>query len=103
MCPAVSQCQRRAAHTLWCGQSIVAGVTIDLQDALEARQDVHRMAAMASGCIGEDDSGRIAATPPTIIARHRPEVAGFGLARLGVEHRCPGLVHEQATRSFEVD
>lgn len=71
MCPALSQCQRRAAHALWFGQGVIAGVPVDLQDALEARQDVHRMAAMTTGRIGEDDGGRIAATPPTIIAGHR--------------------------------
>jgi hypothetical protein len=61
------------------------------------------MAAMAPGCIGEDDGGRIAATPATFVAWDGPSVAGFGLARLGVEKRCPGIVHEQTAGQFEVD
>ena len=57
------------------------------------------MAAMATWRISEDDGGRIAATPTAVVAGQHPEVAGFGLACLGVEHGCPGLVHEQAAGS----
>ena len=61
MRPATGQRQGLAAHAPGFGQCIIAGVAVrrassppdclltllTLQDALEARQDVHRMAAMA--------------------------------------------------------
>jgi hypothetical protein len=103
MCPAIGQRQGHAAHALWFGQGVIAGISIDLKNDLEACQDVHRMAAVAPRRIGEDDGWRIASTPTAIIAGHRPKVAGFGFTCLGIEDRRSGLVHEQAAGPFEVD
>ena len=66
------QLQGPALGTPTIGKTVITLVAVDLQNALEARQDVHRMAAMTTGRIGEDDGGRIAATPPTIIAGLEP-------------------------------
>lgn len=73
MRPAIGELQRRATHALWFGQCVIAGISVNLQDAVEAGQNVHRMAAVAPGGIGEDDGGRIGTTPAAIIAGQRPE------------------------------
>ena len=103
MRPAMGQRQRRNAHAPVFGQGVISRVAIDLQDSVEARQDVHRMAAMAPGRIGEDNGGRITAAPTAVVAGQRPEVTGFGFAGTGVQHRGAGLVHEEPGRAFEVD
>ena len=64
----------------------------DLQDAIEASHDVHRMAATAPGRIGKNDRRGIIAIPATIISGQRPEVAGVGFARPGIKHRGAGLI-----------
>lgn len=97
MRPAIGKLEGLSTHALGFGQCIIAGIAINLQDAVKASQNVHRMAAMAPGGIGEDDGGRIGTTPAAIIAGQRPEVTSLGLAGLGGKHRCPGFIHEQAT------
>ena len=72
---------------------------------------------MAPGRIGEHDRRWIIATPATIIAGQRPEVAGLGFTRPGVQHRRAGVLrglrgptgatvpcelHEEPAGSFEV-
>ncbi len=41
--PAIGQGQRRAAHPPRFSQGVISSISIDLQDALEASQNVHRM------------------------------------------------------------
>ena len=95
MCPAVSQRQRRATHAPELGQGIIPGIAVDLQDAVKAPQNLHRMAATAPRRIGEDDRRGIAAIPAAIIAGQRPEIAGLGFARPRVHHWGAGLIHEE--------
>ena len=103
MRPAVGQCQRRATHTAGFGQGIISGIAVDLQDAIEARQDVHCMAATAPRRIGEDNRWGILAIPAAIIPGQRPKIARLGFARPGVENWGAGLIHEQTPRPLEVD
>ena len=65
--PAIGQRQRFAADTPGFGQGVISSIPIDLQDAFKTVQDVHRMAAMAPGCIGEHDRGGTLAAPASII------------------------------------
>lgn len=41
------------------------------------------------------------AVPRPVVARNRPEVAGFRLAATGIEDRAAGLVGEQLRRGLE--
>ena len=108
MCPAVGQCQRRATHAPRFGQRVIPGISIHLQDAVKAPQNVHRMGSTAPRClagecrhspkrgrIGEDDCRGIRAIPAAIIPGQRPEIAGLGLAGSRLQHGRSGLVHEQ--------
>ena len=63
----------------------MSGAAVHLQDAVEARQDVHRMAAPAPRRTGEDDRRGIIAVPATIIAGQFPNVAGPGSNRPGIQ------------------
>jgi hypothetical protein len=48
-----------------------------------------------------DHGGRIGTGPGTIVARDCPEIAGLGPLAFWIEHRRPGLVHEQLGRAFD--
>ena len=92
MGPAIGQRQRRAARAAGLGQGVISGIAVHLQDAIEANQDLHRMAAAAPRRIGEDDRRGIGPIPTTVISGQRPQVASLRLARPGVKHRSAGLV-----------
>lgn len=102
MRPAVGHRDRRAALAGGARQSIVTGISIQLQDAVEALQDLLGMGASTAWAIGEDHAGRVIAAPSTIIPGKRPEVAGLGSAASGVEDRRRRLVHEEPGRSLQV-
>lgn len=59
MRPAIGKLEGLSTHALGFGQCTIAGIAINLQEAVKASQNVHRMAAMAPGGRGEDDGGRI--------------------------------------------
>ena len=73
-------------------QAVIPGVAVDLQDAGEALQNIIGILPAAPGRIGEGYAGRGSATPGSVIAGERPEVSGFGLARLWVENRRAGVL-----------
>jgi hypothetical protein len=60
------------------------------------------MLGAAPGGVEIDHRRRIGAGPGSIVARERPEVAGLGPPAPRIEHRRPGLVHEQLGRTLEV-
>ena len=53
------------------------------------------MLAASARRIGIDDGRRIGSAPGPVVARHRPEVAGLGLAASGIEHRHRRLIDSQ--------
>lgn len=83
-------------------QAIVALMAVELQDPVEAVQEILGVLPGSIGCIEEDDPRRIGTIPAAIITRQRPEVAGLGPATSGIQNRCGGLVHEQLGGGLEV-
>jgi len=49
----------------------------------------------------EDAAGQIGTVPWPVVAGERPQIAGLGAPRPGIEHRCRRLVHEQLARLLE--
>ena len=84
------------------GQAIVAGVTVDLQDAIKAGQEGFGILAPAAGGVKVDHAGRILAAPRSVITGQRPKVACFCHPAPRVQHRGGGFVHEQLTRSLQM-
>ena len=95
MRPTVRKLQWRAAPAARTGQPIVAGITVDLQDAVEAVEEALGIVAAAPGRIEVDHAGRIGAAPGTVIPGQGPQPAGLRLAAARIEHRRPRLIHEE--------
>ena len=103
MGPACGQPQRRAALTLESCEPVIALVSIDLKDAVEAVEDMLGMFATASWRVVVDHDWWISAAVAAIVAQDSPQIAGLGSAPARIEHGCPGLVHEQAARLLHHD
>jgi hypothetical protein len=93
--------RHRAAIAAGIGERVVGGVTVDLQDAGEARELLDRMLGAPAQRVEIGNRGRVGPFPGSVIAGDRPEVAGLGLPPTGIEHRSLGLVHEQPGRALE--
>jgi hypothetical protein len=102
VCPAMRHPNGRAALARGLGQPVVAGVAIDLQDAVEAGQEGFGILARASGGVEVDDAGRVLAAPGPVIAGQGPEVSGLCHAAPRVQHRGGGFIHEQLGRPFQM-
>ena len=100
MSPAVGQPEGAAVFTPIIGQPIVAGIAVDLENALEPFQHPFRVGTAPSWGIGEDHAGWIFSTPWPVIPKHRPEIAGLRPAATGVEHGSGGLVHKELAGSL---
>lgn len=79
---------------------VIALVSIDLKDAVEAVEDMLGMFATASWRVVVDHDWWISAAVAAIVAQDSPQIAGLGSAPARIEHGCPGLVHEQAADCF---
>ena len=93
---------RRAAFPRRARQPVVAGIAVQLQDAIEALQDLFRVLPGTARGIGEHHAGRVIAAPSPVVPGQRPEIPGLCPAAARVQDRCRGLVHEQLARSFQV-
>ena len=80
--PAVGE-RHRTAGPCGRGQLLVDGVAVDLQDAVEAVEQLHGVLAAAAGRVGVGDRRRIAAAPWSIVAGDRPEKPVLVLPRPG--------------------
>ena len=92
----------RPADARGFGQSIVPGITINLERAAEARQKLFRMFAAAPVGIAEHNAGRSAATKRAFIPGDGPEIAGFGFSATRIENWTAGFVHKQLVGRFEL-
>lgn len=88
-------------HIAALSQHAVAGITIDLQDALEAGEVRDRPIGLAIGRVDIGHAGRIVAAPGAIITGVRPELAGLGAPSSRIEHRRRRLIGEQLGRALE--
>ena len=92
----------RAALARGLGQPIVAGITVNLQDAVEAGEDGFGILARAARGVAVDDAGRLLPAPGSIIAGQGPEITGLCHTAPRIEHRGGGFVHEQLGRPFQM-
>ena len=97
--PAMRDAQRRAAPARRLGQPVVAGIAIDLQDAVEAGQEGFCILARAAGGVEVDHARRGLTAPGPVIPGQRPEVAGLRRAAPRIQHRGRRLVHEEPSGS----
>ena len=67
MAPAISQPQRRTAPAVRSGQPVVAGIAVDLEDAVEAVEEALGIFAAAPGRVEVDHAGRIGAAPAAVV------------------------------------
>ena len=68
-------------HIAALGELAIAGIAVDLQDALEAGEMGDRPLGLAIGRIDIGDAGRVGAAPGPIVSGIGPELAGLGAAR----------------------
>jgi len=83
-------------------QAVVTSITIDLQDTTEALQNIIRIFAPTSWCIGKCHTRRGVTAPRPIIASQSPEVARLRFSTPRIQHRGCSLVHEQLAGLLEV-
>lgn len=94
--PAVGEPQRGSALAPVTGKAVVAGISVDVQHALEAREHpVGVLTATARG-VTEDDRRRVGSVVGPVVPQHGPEVAGLGPPTAGIEDGRGRLVHEEA-------
>ena len=83
------------------GQLAVAGIAVDLQDALEAIEMGDRPLGFAIGRVDIGNARWIRAAPRPIIGSIGPKLAGLGAAAAGIEHGRGGLVRKQPGQFLE--
>ncbi len=83
-------------------QPIVARVAVELQRAVEPGQEPLGVFTVAPWGVEVDHPGRIIAAPTPVVARQRPEIAGFRPPATRVQHRRRGFVHEELGGSLQV-
>jgi len=84
------------------GERVVGRVGVDLENALELRERPDGMLGAAARGVEIDHGRRIGPGPGPVVARDLPEVAGLGPFAPRIQHRRPGLVHEQLGRALQV-
>ncbi len=82
-------------HVAALSQPAVAGIAIDLQDALEAVEMGDRPLGLAVRGVDIDRTRRIGSAPWPVISGIGPQLAGLGATATGVQHRHRGLIGEQ--------
>ncbi len=95
--------QWHAAFALGPCEPMIALVSVDLKDAVEALEDALSMSATASWCVVVDHDWWISAAVAAIVAQDSPQITGLRSAPARIEHGRPGLVHEQAARLLHHD
>ena len=83
------------------GQLAVAGIAVDLQDALEAIEMGDRPLGFAIGRVDIGNARWIRAAPRPIIGSIGPKLAGLGAAAAGIEYGRGGLVRKQPGQFLE--
>ena len=78
--PTIRHPNSRAALAQGFGQPIIAGVTVDLKDAIKAGEEGFGILPRATGGAKVADAGRVLAASRPVIAGQRPEVSGLGQA-----------------------
>ena len=83
------------------GQRVIAGVSVNLENALEATECLTCIFASTAWRINVDDARRIRAVPWPIVASDCPQIAGLCFATSRIEHGHCRFIAEQFGRSFQ--
>ena len=51
---------------------MISGISVDLQDPIEAAENLFGVLAAAAGSVMIDDDGRVGSAMTAIVAKHRP-------------------------------
>lgn len=102
MRPAMRHPNGGAALARGFGQAVVAGIAIDLQDAVEARQEGFGILSRATWGVEVDHARRVLTAPWPVVAGQRPEISGLCRPAPGVQHGGGGFIHEQLARSLQM-
>ena len=87
----------REAHVALFGEDAVAGVAVDLENALEAGEMRDRLRRFAVGRIDIGDRRRVRSAPGPVVSRTGPKLAGLDAPAARIEHRRRRLVGSSTT------
>ena len=89
---------KREAHVAPFGERAIAGIAVDLENALEAGEVGDRLRRLAVGRIDIGDCRRVRSAPGPVVSRIGPKLAGLGAPAPRIEHRRRRLVGKQLRR-----
>src|ERR1700729_4314561 len=92
MRPAEGERTGQGVRTRLSGYGLVSLIAIAVDDAAVAFEQLQAMNGAAARCIGIDHARWVRSGPRPVIARQRPEVAGFGPAAPRIQYRHRGLI-----------
>src|ERR1700727_454935 len=92
MRPAEGERTGQAVRTRLSGHGLVSLIAIAMDDAPVAFKQSQAMNGPTARCIGVNHARWVRSGPRPVIARQRPEVAGFGLASPRIQYRHRGLI-----------
>ena len=96
--PAHVRPAEREAHIALFGKGAIAGVAVDLENALEAGEMRERLRRLAIGRIDIGDRRRVRSAPGPVVSRIGPKLAGLGAPAARIEHRRRRLVGKELRR-----
>lgn len=102
LCPAMRPPNGRAALVRGLGQPIVAGIAVDLEDAVEASQEDFGIFARAAESVEVDHATRVLDAPRPVVTGKCPEISGHCRSSPRVQYRSGGSVHEQLGRPLQM-
>ena len=89
MAPTPSEPQRGAASALGARQSMIASISVNLEEPVESLENPLGVLAAASRRVMVDHNGWIGAAIAAVVAQNRPEITRLRPAAAGIEHRGP--------------
>ncbi|SDD36485.1 hypothetical protein SAMN05216337_1010127 [Bradyrhizobium brasilense] len=101
MRPAEGERPGQGVRTRLSGHGLVSLIAVAVDDAAITLEQPQAMNGAAARCIGIDHPRRFRSGPGPVIARQRPEVAGFCPAAPGIQHRRRGLIDAELQRPAE--
>src|SRR6056297_3831606 len=87
MRPAMGHADGSAALAGGARQPIVARISVELEDPVEAAQERFSILTTPIGRIEEDNPGWVGAAPVAVVTGQRPEIAGLGASPPRTQHR----------------
>src|SRR3954469_16437911 len=98
MRPAEGERSGQGVRTRLSGHGLVSLIAVAVDDAAIALEQPQAMNGPTARCIGVNHARWVRSGPGPVIARERPEVAGFGPAAPRIQHRRRGLIDTELRR-----